>query len=253
MLRVIRSVLSICSYSRKFTYKNLPAYVRIGYFEKIKDTTQDGQNKIMVIKLAEKSKYSFKCLEQKCTTKACHIRPMIDVTLGDLSRWTGQGYLMNILPGVTLKVPESDQDMISLVMMRKPLKSDPETTACVFYNEEANGCEIRYSRPLSCRAFPLEYNGEKFYLSTKDCPGVGQGEVSKEALQEARDLAVQLYKERGETMTALPAVYSIIMTQMIRQSAAAMQNLSEEDRKKMDEIMSKSSSNEEETDSTDQE
>ena len=59
------------------------------------------------------------------------------------------------------------------------------------------------------------------------------------ALQEARDLAEQSFKERGTTFTALPAIYSIIMTQMIRQSTEAMQNLSEEDRKKMDEIMSK--------------
>lgn len=195
--------------------------------------------------MSEKSKYTFECLEQKCDTKACHIRPQIDVTLGDISRWTAQGYLMKILPGINLNVPKTEHDLFSLEMMRKPLAADSETTACVFYNEEANGCEIRYSRPLSCRAFPLEYNGEKYYLSNKDCPGVGKGEVSKEALKEARDLAEQLFKERGETLTALPAVYTLIMTQMIRQSAEAMQNLSEEDRKKMDEIMSKSSKDDE--------
>jgi Fe-S-cluster containining protein len=199
--------------------------------------------------MAEKSKYNFKCLEQQCTTIACHIRPVIDVTLGDLTRWTTQGYLMNILPGVSLKLPQSEKDLITLEMMRKPLKKDPEQTACIFFNEEANGCDIRYSRPLSCRAYPLEYNGEKFYLSSKDCPGVGQGEVTKEALQEARDLAEQAFKERGNTYTALPAVYSIIMTQMIRQSTEAMQNLSEEDRKKMDEIMSKPKSSVEEDES----
>jgi Fe-S-cluster containining protein len=199
--------------------------------------------------MSEKPKYNFKCLEQQCTTIDCHTRPTIDVTLGDLTRWTTQGYLMSILPGVSLKLPESEKDIISLEMMRKPLKADPEKTACIFFNEEANGCEIRYSRPLSCRAYPLEYNGEKYYLSSKDCPGVGQGEVSKEALQEARDLADQAFKERGSTYTALPAVYSIVMTQMIRQSTEAMQTLSEEDRKKMDEIMSKSKSSEKEDES----
>ncbi len=167
--------------------------------------------------MAEKSKYNFKCLEQQCTTIACHIRPTINVTLGDLTRWSTQGYLVNILPGISLKMPESEKDLIYLELMRKPLKKDPEQTACIFFNEEANGCEIRYSRPLSCRAYPLEYNGEKYYLSSKDCPGVVQGEVSKKALQEASDLAGQAFKERGETYTALPAVYSIIMTQMIRQ------------------------------------
>jgi Fe-S-cluster containining protein len=151
---------------------------------------------------------------------------------------------MNILPGVSLNLPKSEQELMTLEMSRKPLKKDPEQTACIFFNEEANGCEIRYARPLSCRSFPLEYNGEKYYLSSKDCPGVGKGEVSKEALQEARDLADLSFRERGDTFTALPAVYSIIMTQMIRQSQEAMQNLSEEDRKKMDDIMGKSSEDE---------
>jgi len=199
--------------------------------------------------MTEKSKYSFKCLEQKCNTIACHVRPQIDVTLGDLGRWATQGYLMNVLPGVTLNIPKSEHELMTLQMSRKPLKKDPEQTACIFFNEEANGCEIRYSRPLSCKSFPLEYNGEKFYLSNKNCPGVGQGEVSKEALQEARNDAEKMFKERGETYTALPAIYSIIMTQMIRQSTEAMQSLSEEDRKKMDEIMSRAPKSEEEKDS----
>ena len=38
------------------------------------------------------------------------------------------------------------------------------------------------------------------------------------------------------------------MNQMIRQSAKAMQNLSEEDRKKMDEILAKSKDDDEPTD-----
>jgi Fe-S-cluster containining protein len=187
--------------------------------------------------MTEKAKYNFKCLEQKCETKACHIRPIINVTHGDIARWTKLGYLMNILPGFSLKLPQSEQDLISIEMLRKPLESDSDTTACVFYNEGANACEIRYSRPISCRTYPLEYNGEKYVLSSKDCPGVGQGEVSKEALQEARALAEQEFNERIETISSLPVVYTIIMNQMMKQSAEAMQNLSEEDRKKMDEIL----------------
>ncbi|MFX1484956.1 MAG: hypothetical protein ACFFCP_17395, partial [Promethearchaeota archaeon] len=109
-------------------------------------------------------------------------------------------------------------------------------------------CEIRYSRPISCRTYPLEFNGEKYVLSSKDCPGVGQGEVSKEALQEARSLAEQEFNERIETISSLPVIYTIIMNQMLRQSAEAMQNLSEEDRKKMDEILGKSSTDNESTD-----
>jgi len=190
--------------------------------------------------MSEKSKYTFKCLEQKCDTKACHIRPQVLVTIGDFARWMTQGHIMNILPGVTIHMPLSEHDSFYFETLRKPLESDPEATACIFYNEQANGCEIRYARPISCQTFPLEFNGEKFVLSSKDCPGVGQGEVTKEALQEARNLAEQEFNERKETTVALPAVYSVMMNQMMKQSTEAMQNLSEEDRKKMDEIIAKS-------------
>lgn len=190
--------------------------------------------------MSEKSKYSFKCLEQKCETKACHIRPKVLVTIGDFARWMTQGYIMNILPGISIHMPESEKDSFYFETARKPLESDPDATACIFYNEKANACEIRYGRPISCQTFPLEFNGEKYILSSKDCPGVGKGDVSKEALQEARDLAEKEYNERIETTMALPAVYSVMMNQMIRQSAEAMQDLSEEDRKKMDEILAKS-------------
>ncbi|MFW9788759.1 MAG: YkgJ family cysteine cluster protein [Candidatus Thorarchaeota archaeon] len=190
--------------------------------------------------MSEKSKYNFKCLEAKCETKACHIRPKVIVTISDLGRWMSQGYIMNILPGITIHMPESETDSFYFETARKPLESDSEITACIFYNEQANACEIRYSRPISCQTFPLEYNGEKYFLSSKDCPGVGQGEVSKEALQEARKLAEQEFNERIESTAALPAIYSVMMNQILRQSAEAMQNLSEEDRKKMDEILAKS-------------
>ena len=194
--------------------------------------------------MGEKSKFSFKCLEQKCDTKACHIRQRINVTMSDIARWTSQNYLAQILPGVTLSMPSNENEPIALTTIRKPLESDPEQTACIFYHEESNGCTIRYARPISCRAFPLEFNGEKYYLSDKNCPGVGEGEVSKDALKEARNLAEQEYRERIETLAALPGVYSIFMGMMIRQSAEAMKDLSEVDKKSIEDIMAKSSEDE---------
>jgi Fe-S-cluster containining protein len=181
--------------------------------------------------MSEKSKYSFKCLEQKCNTKACHVRPHINVTIGDLGRWSSQGYLMNILAGVSLNLPESEEDSLMLETARKRLEESQEGTCCIFFNEKANGCEIRYSRPISCRTYPLEYDGEKYFLISKDCPGVGQGEVSREALQEARSLAEQEYREKQETEAALPAIYSVIMTELIKQSAEAMKKRADEEKK----------------------
>ena len=189
--------------------------------------------------MSEKQKYSFNCLEQKCSTQDCHIRPHVNVTVGDISRWSVHNHLQHVLPGISIKMPENETQNMGIETLRKPLESDPEKTACAFYHEESNGCTIRFARPISCRTYPLEYNGEKYYLSSKNCPGVGEGEITKEALQEARDLALQEFKERMETFAALPGIYTMIFSQMIKQSSEAMQNLSEEDRKQLDEIMAK--------------
>ncbi|MHA1576114.1 MAG: YkgJ family cysteine cluster protein, partial [Candidatus Thorarchaeota archaeon] len=162
----------------------------------------------------EKQKYSFNCLEQKCSTQDCHIRPHVNVTVGDISRWSIHNHLQHVLPGISLTMPENETQNMAIETLRKPLESDPEKTACTFYHEESNGCTIRFARPISCRTFPLEYNGEKYFLSSKNCPGVGEGEITKEVLQEARDLAVQEFKERMETFAALSGIYTMIFSQM---------------------------------------
>ncbi len=146
-----------------------------------------------------------------------------------------------------MDIETAEERGITLATLRKPLSENSEQTACIFYDEEANACRIRFSRPISCRTFPLEHNGEKFYVANKDCCGIGKGEVTKEALKEAKELAEKEYEERVRTATALPAVYSVIMGQMLRQSAEAMKDLSEEDRKRLDEIMSKRREQEDET------
>lgn len=197
--------------------------------------------------MTDKKKYSFKCLEQNCPQRVCCTRPHVNVTFGDLSRWTTQNYLNHILHGITMNIEAAEEKGITLGTLRKPLSENSEQTACIFYDEEANACRIRFSRPISCRTFPLEHNGEKFYVTNKDCSGIGKGEVTKEALKEAKELAEKEYEERVRTATALPAIYSVVMGQMLRQSAEAMKDLSEDDRKKLDEIMSKRREQEDET------
>ncbi|MGY5852697.1 MAG: YkgJ family cysteine cluster protein [Candidatus Thorarchaeota archaeon] len=185
----------------------------------------------------EKSKYSFKCMEQNCSDRVCCTRPKVSVTISDLSRWTLQGYIPQIFPGIHLKVPNNEGDQLRLETMRKPLQKDPDSTSCIFFVEDANACSIRFSRPISCQTFPLEYDGEKFFVTDRACSGIGQGEITKEVLKEARDLAEQEFKERTETLSALPGIYSIVMAEIMRQSSEAMKDISEEDRKKIDEIM----------------
>ncbi|MHA1960431.1 MAG: YkgJ family cysteine cluster protein [Candidatus Thorarchaeota archaeon] len=195
----------------------------------------------------KKDKYSFDCLEKECGNRACCTRDKVTVTIEDISRWTTQQLLSHIMHAVMIHAPESETDFFGIETKRQELKANPDKTACILFNEENNTCTIRYSRPISCRTFPLEYTGEKYILSNKDCAGIGRGEPSKEFLKEARDLAEQEYRERMSTVSSLPGIYSLFTLQMIEQSAKAMESLSEEDRQSVQEIMSRGDSSKDES------
>ncbi len=203
--------------------------------------------------MSEKKKYSFKCLEQNCDNRVCCTRPHVYVTLGDLARWAAQGYIEQIFPGLVINIPRAKEEAFTIETRRRQFKreNDEEVDACVFFRDDANACSIRYSRPLSCRTFPLLFDGNKFVLSDKACPGLGKGEVTKEALKEARELAEQEYRERLETEAALPSVYGLIMGYMLKQSAEIVKNMSDEDRKKLEELMSRTPKREEDASETD--
>ncbi len=199
-----------------------------------------------------KQKYSFRCLEQNCDNRVCCTRPHVNVTLGDLSRWAAQGYIEHIFPGLIINVPKAKEEAFTIETQRRTFKrtldgNEEEVDACIFFREDANACSIRYSRPISCRTFPLLYDGSKFIVSDKACPGIGKGEVTKESLREARELAEQEFRERLETEAALPSVYGLIMGYMLRQSAEIVSKMSKEDRERLEEIMSKTPKTGEET------
>ncbi len=189
--------------------------------------------------MTEKSKYNFKCLGQECETQACHTRSQVRVTIGDLSRWTSQNQLNYVLGGVGIFPDTDDNKMLTMAIFPKPSKSDPEKKGCMFYNEESKSCNIAYFKPISCRTYPLEYDGSKYYVSDKNCPGVGKGEVTKESLKEAKELAEQDYNERMTTRHVLPAFYNVIMNMIALQNQVAMGALSEEDRQALEKIMEK--------------
>jgi len=189
--------------------------------------------------MAEKSKYSFKCLGQECETQACHTRDQVRVTIGDLSRWTTNNQLNYVLGGIGIFPDITDSKKLTMATFPKPLKDNPENRACVFYNEESKSCNIAYFKPISCKTYPLKYDGTKFYVSDKNCPGVGEGEVTKESLKTAKDLAEQDYNERMTTLHVLPAFYNVIMNMITLQNQVAMGGLSEEDKEALEKIMAK--------------
>lgn len=189
--------------------------------------------------MSEKAKYSFRCLEQECDTQACHTREQVRVTLGDLARWTISGQLEHIVNRIAVFPDKDDPETLAMVVFPKAMKTDPKKTACIFYDEENKSCGIAYSKPISCRTYPLEYDGEKYYISDKDCKGIGKGEVTKESLKKAKDLAEQDYNERQFTRHVLPGFYSVVMNTVSIQNQVALSSLSEEDRQKLQELVSK--------------
>ncbi len=130
----------------------------------------------------------------------------------------------------------------------EPAEAKKKQIRCPLYRVSDKTCLIYENRPIYCREFPLEYDGKAFALSEEpDCPGVGQGPMSKEELQLIREDARICHGELRRMRISLPVLHQIIsqntiqafLQQIARDSEERMKNLSEEDKKKMDEISRK--------------
>ncbi len=240
--------------------------------EASKKTTQDDISE-------KKSKFVFKCT--RCGD--CCLRGDIPLTFWDLELWAKNKVVANMFPHLALIAPRGG--IIDLVIKAIPLeqkddadKKEPTETApskkdaaetpeaksdttaedkkpqmrCPLYRVNDKTCMIYENRPISCREFPLEYDGKAFALTEEpDCPGVGQGSMSKEELQQIREDARICHGELRRMRISLPVLHQIIsqntiqafLQQIARDSEERMKNLSEEDRKKMEEISNKMGQN----------
>jgi Fe-S-cluster containining protein len=116
---------------------------------------------------------------------------------------------------------------------------------CPLYNVEQKKCLIYENRPLSCRTYPLEFDGNKFSVVDVDCPGIGEAGMTKEALKEMRDTAKNMLYELTRMRIALPVLNQLIsktfMMDLMKQQMEAMSKMSDEDKTKLDEIFKKDS------------
>jgi Fe-S-cluster containining protein len=119
------------------------------------------------------------------------------------------------------------------------LKKYSNEQLCAMFNKETNRCNIYYSKPISCSAYPLGFNGNAFFIIDKECQGLDQGSMTKEALKEMRDRAKLDFECRTQTSATLPLLNLLFMQFMQKQSQEALGSLSEEDKKKLEEILSK--------------
>ncbi|MHA1668889.1 MAG: YkgJ family cysteine cluster protein [Candidatus Heimdallarchaeaceae archaeon] len=183
-----------------------------------------------------KPKYVHNCT--KCG-KCCEKWESVPVYLDDLQRWLKDGTIQYVLP--FLKLKETPPLYVQIVLQKEEKEDDPNPSGCPLYDYKNKICNIYFSMPIHCAAYPLAYNGEKFYLIDKESPGLGNGSMTKESLQLARQRAQEHYSASISTNSLLPVLYALILNNISRKSKEAMESLSEEDKKKLEELLSKSS------------
>jgi len=204
----------------------------------------------------QKAKFTFKCT--RCD-KCCLARGPIPITLWDLELWAKNGVVANFLP--YLDIYTKSDGVFDLIL--KPLAPSKEESKkpeeklfsetsietlleekCPLYNKDQKKCLIYENRPLSCRTYPLEFDGKNYSVVDVDCPGIGEEGMTKEELKEMRETAKIMNYELIRMRIALPVLNQIISTnfmkQLMKQQMQAMNEMSEEDKAKLDEIFKKS-------------
>jgi len=196
-------------------------------------------------------KFVFNCI--KSCGQCCERWEEIPVYIEDLQRWLTDGSLNAVLP--FLQIKELSQFAVQMILKR-PSKGDEEDSnpsGCPLYDHENKICNLYYSMPLHCSAYPLGFNGQKFFLVDKDCPGLGNGKMTKEWLTACKTRAQDHFNAQGSSAGLMSILYGLILGHIMKKSQEAMEQLSEEDRKKLDELLTKSKEEETDSDSTEEE
>ncbi len=211
----------------------------------------------------QKKRFTFKCTRDD---KCCLERGPIPITFWDLELWARNGVLANFMPYLEVyNKPDGGFDLILKPLSPPPAegedktKKDPFTTVpieqlleekCPLYNKEQKKCLVYDNRPLSCRTYPLEFDGKNYKVVDLECPGIGEEGMTKEELKEMREFAKTMNYELTRIRIALPVLSQIIsrnlMTELMRQQMAAMEQMSPEDKAKLDEIFQKGQKDQEE-------
>ncbi|MFW9851590.1 MAG: YkgJ family cysteine cluster protein [Candidatus Thorarchaeota archaeon] len=183
----------------------------------------------------ETKKYIHNCT--KCG-KCCEKWGEIPIYLEDLQRWFLDGTINYVLPFIQLR--EAPPAYVRLVIQKLSTEGeDPNPSGCPLYDYENKICNVYSTMPLHCAAYPLAYNGEKFYLVDTESPGIGHGNMTSESLEVARQRAKDHFIALSTTSSLLPVLYAIIVGNIMRQSQETMESLSEEDKKKLEEMFAK--------------
>jgi len=187
-----------------------------------------------------KTKFTFKCTR---SDKCCLTRGPIPLTFWDLELWARNGVVANFfLKPLPPPPKEGEEEKPRDPFGNVPIE-DLLEVKCPLYNKEKKECLVYDNRALSCRTYPLEFDGKNYIVVDVECEGVGEEGMTKDDLKEMRDTAKQLFYELTRIRIALPVLSQLIsqkvMMDLMRQNMEAMSKMSEEDRSKLDEILKK--------------
>ncbi len=153
----------------------------------------------------------------------------VPVYFEDLTRWRKSGTLTSIAQNIGM-------DM-SLGFPQLVLETKEDEKGCPMYDSENKNCRVYHDMPLNCQAYPLNYNGEKYFVTDKACQGLGQGEMSAEQLRTQRNAAKADYEAKVESNTVVPLIYSVIMGDLVDQSKKAMENMTDEQKDQLQDMV----------------
>ncbi|MHA2281485.1 MAG: YkgJ family cysteine cluster protein [Promethearchaeota archaeon] len=202
-----------------------------------------------------KTKFTFKCT--RCD-ECCLARGPIPITFWDLELWAKNGVVANFMPYIDIyQKPDGGIDLV-LKPLPPPKEGEEDTqkdpfgavpiedllnVKCPLYNKDDKKCLIYDNRPLSCRTYPLEFDGKNFIVVDADCPGIGESGMTKEELVQMRETARTMHYELTRMRIALPVLNQVVsnnfMRMLMKQQMDAMSKMSDEDRGKIDEILKK--------------
>ncbi|OLS33247.1 MAG: hypothetical protein HeimAB125_00440 [Candidatus Heimdallarchaeota archaeon AB_125] len=188
----------------------------------------------------ESKKYVHNCT--KCGT-CCEKWSEVPIYIEDFQKWIADGTIHHVLP--YLQLHETPPAYVRIILKKPETTDDPNPSGCPLYDYSNKICNVYSSMPIHCASYPLAYNGDKFYLVDNDSPGLGNGTMTAETLERAREKAREHFTAVSNTSAILPLLYTMIIAEIMKKSQEAMASLSEEDQKQLDELLSKSKDDEE--------
>ena len=153
----------------------------------------------------------------------------VPISFNDIVRWRKSGVLASVSQSIGMDMSKGFPQLV--------LETKEGANGCPMYDTENKNCQIYHDMPLNCQAYPLGYNGEKYFVTDKACKGLGEGQMTVEQLRTQRDSAKEDYEARVESNTLVPLLYSIIMGDLVDQSKKAMENMSENQKSQLQDLI----------------